>query len=431
MFLDNVLKDRNFLWKFVKSKRGREPPAKVTADARECHFKNLYQAKPGDDNILVTEPHGSHDYLAFQANPNTSYNWPITENEVCDAISAAKLNKAPGIDGITNEVLRAPSIMLTRYLFLLFTVCFSRAQIPDEWRHCQIIPLYKNKGSITDPNKYRGIALLTNLYKMYTNIICRRLYVWCDEFAILPDSQHGFRLQRSTKTAIQDLTYDIKSCISSKTPFFFVDFEKAFDCVSRKKLMLKLSKLGCPSQSLAVLTDIYKDTQIQVGLGDSLTRKIKQTRGVPQGDQLSPLLFSIFLADLSNYLENSHCTVIFYADDLALGSNDPQNAINKLSLYCEHNDVSVNIEKTVVQVFQNAGRNRQIDFFYRNVPLTYTQCFVYLGLALSTRLSSYPQIERNMKNVGKNIGALNKTTPIRKFDFEPASRLLKSVYHSA
>ena len=142
-----------------------------------------------------------------------------------------------------------------------------------------------------------------------------------------------------------------------------MDFEKAFDCVSRKKLMMKLSKLGCPSEILAVLCDIYKETQIQVKLGDSLTRKIKQTRGVPQGDRLSPLLFSIFIADLSNYLEKAHCTVTFYADDLALGSKDPQklqNGINKLSLYCDDNDISVNIEKTVVQVFQNAGRNRRV-----------------------------------------------------------------------
>ena len=34
-----------------------------------------------------------------------------------------------------------------------------------------------------------------------------------------------------------------------------------------------------------------------------------------------------------------------------------------------------------------------------------------------------------MKNVRKNIAALNKTTPIRKFDFESASRLIKSVFH--
>ena len=184
---------------------------------------------------------------------------------------------------------------------------------------------------------------------MYTNLITRRLYVWRDEFAILPDCQHGFRPQRSTKTAIEDLKYDVKSFIFIKTPIYerFVDFEKAFDCVSGRKLMLKLSKLGCSIQILAVLTDIYKDTQIQVRLGDPLTRKIKQTRGVLQGDRLSPLL-STLLADLSNYIENAHCTVVFYADALAVGSNDPQklqNAINKLSLYCEHN-ISVNIEKT-------------------------------------------------------------------------------------
>ena len=121
VFLDNVIKDRSILWKFVKSKNGPEPPPppKMTADAWECHFKNLYEAKPSDD-ILITKLHGTHDYLEFQANPNTSYIWPITENKVGDATSAAKLNKAAGIDGITNEVLRAPSIILTRYLFFLF-----------------------------------------------------------------------------------------------------------------------------------------------------------------------------------------------------------------------------------------------------------------------------------------------------------------------
>ena len=87
VFLDNVIRDRNFLWKIVKFKRGRQPPLKLTADAWKYHFKNLYQIKPGDDNILITEPHGNYDYLAFQANPITSYNWRITQNEVCDAIS--------------------------------------------------------------------------------------------------------------------------------------------------------------------------------------------------------------------------------------------------------------------------------------------------------------------------------------------------------
>ena len=94
---------------------------------------------------------------------------------------------------------------------------------------------------------------------MYTSFIYRKIYTWCEEFAILPDSQHGFRPRRSTKTAKQDLTYDTKACIFSKTPFYvcFVDFENAFDCVSRKKLMVKLSQFGCPSEILAVLCDIY------------------------------------------------------------------------------------------------------------------------------------------------------------------------------
>ena len=79
--LDNVIKDRNFLWKFIKSKKSHEPSPKVTADAWEAHFKKLYQAKQGDDNSLTTEFYGNHDYLEFQANPNTSNIGPMTEYE--------------------------------------------------------------------------------------------------------------------------------------------------------------------------------------------------------------------------------------------------------------------------------------------------------------------------------------------------------------
>ena len=59
-----------------------------------------------------------------------------------------------------------------------------------------------------------------------------------------------------------------------------------------------------------------------------LSTNISQTIGVPQGDKLSPLLFALFLANLSAELEGTGCFTSFYADDLAIGSTELDNVKN-------------------------------------------------------------------------------------------------------
>ena len=49
--------------------------------------------------------------------------------------------------------------------------------------------------------------------------------------------------------------------------------------------------------------------------GGFLSNEIEQKSGVAQGDKLSPLLFSLFIADLYFELKCKALDVIFYADD--------------------------------------------------------------------------------------------------------------------
>ena len=79
-----------------------------------------------------------------------------------------------------------------------------------------------------------------------------------------------------------------------------------------------------------------------------LSKLIIQHDGVSQGDKLTPLLFSIFMADLEPILSEK-CHTIFCADDLIIGSHirqKIQEALESLEVYCEDNLLSVNVEKT-------------------------------------------------------------------------------------
>ena len=94
--------------------------------------------------------------------------------------------------------------------------------------------------------------------------------------------------------------------------------------------------------------------------------------GLPQGCSLSPLLFSIFAADLPDFLTNTGVILngiaipyIQFADDLVLLATtaaELQRAMNNLLDYCKRNGLSVNTSKTKVLIFHR-GRKPKHSFF--------------------------------------------------------------------
>ena len=81
-------------------------------------------------------------------------------------------------------------------------------------------------------------------------------------------------------------------------------------------------------------------------------------------------------------------TVVFYADDLAIGHTDLsklQRALLTLGKYCEKNDLEVNTEKTKVMKMRKAGRLCLYDLLtYKNTALEFVNTFNYMGAVLQT-----------------------------------------------
>ena len=94
--------------------------------------------------------------------------------------------------------------------------------------------------------------------------------------------------------------------------------------------------------------------------------------GVKQGCMLSPTLFNLYLSDLPEFLNSSSSTDILlddserpincllYADDLVIFSrsaNGLQTLLNKLESYCEKTELTLNLDKTKVIIFNNCGKS--------------------------------------------------------------------------
>ncbi|MFZ2537611.1 MAG: reverse transcriptase domain-containing protein, partial [Oscillospiraceae bacterium] len=99
----------------------------------------------------------------------------------------------------------------------------------------------------------------------------------------------------------------------------YIDFQKAFDSVSHPKLLHKLSGYGIHGNLLFWISSFLTNLIQQVRIGSSLSLSSQVIRGVPQGSVLGPLLFNLFINDVTDSLDSSSTTKIF-ADDIKIYS---------------------------------------------------------------------------------------------------------------
>jgi hypothetical protein len=251
--------------------------------------------------------------------------------------------------------------------------------------------LYKGKGALTEPSNYRGIALLSTMLKTLTAMINKRVMKHLDP--LLPPEQFGFRPGKNAHQALSLLLESIKAAkskVKGKLYAVFVDFEKAFDRVSRDKVIIKLSRMGVKGKTLRLIGNLLQHSVIEVSDGLRKAPPIIQHCGVPQGDPLSPTLFLAFVKDLADTLRR-HVKFLFFADDLVLFSEDKsdvQLALNALYQWCEENNMKINTAKTKAVKFRNGGRISRDDILvYGEEKLEFVNHYTYLGVTLQTTLS--------------------------------------------
>ena len=95
----------------------------------------------------------------------------------------------------------------------------------------------------------------------------------------------------------------------------YVDYQKAYDKVWHKGLLVKLNRKGIPSRVLRLISCWLNDRQAYVVFGESKSKVFRTHIGLPQGSSLSPYLFIVYHCDLITCL-GAHSSHIF-ADDLS------------------------------------------------------------------------------------------------------------------
>ena len=238
----------------------------------------------------------------------------VTERTVRKVMDKMKKKKSKGIDGVTQELLLLGKDTLVIPLTRLINSSISTGRFPDVWREATVVPILK-KGAATEKSNYRPISCLCTASKVLEKVVCNQLTKFLEDNKLLPDNQHGFREGRSTMTA---LTAIQKQWIASTeegmmTGVLIWDLSAAFDTLDPWLLCEKLRIYGLDLKSRNWFRTFLTGRTQRVKIGDQLSDPLKLTSGVPQGGILSPIIFTIYCADMGEWVSDS--TIFNYADD--------------------------------------------------------------------------------------------------------------------
>jgi hypothetical protein len=247
-----------------------------------------------------------------------------------------------------NEIFKYSGEVVLLYLHKFFQRIFDGEEFPSSsWSQGLIFPLFKGGPDEfkLDPNKYRGITLLSIIGKTYTSILNKRIYDFIESNNILADEQAGFRRNRSTTDQIFILTEIIKNRRPRRTFCAFIDIAKAYDKVWRDGLWYKLWKSGIRGKMWRILKNLYQKVESCILLGDHRTDFFNIQVGVRQGCILSPILFILFINDLCEAIKKlnkgvafggRYLSILFFADDIVILAETKEDLEKMLALVYEY-----------------------------------------------------------------------------------------------
>jgi hypothetical protein len=356
-------------------------------------------------------------YLPMVNYPDSFVMFPCDHNEVVSIIKALKPKLSSGYDSISPKLLQQTFEGLISPIVHTVNLSLTTGIVPDKMKIAKVVPIFKN-GDKKLISNYRPVSLLPVLSKIIERAVYNRLYKYITSKSILSSSQYGFRNSLSTNLAIIELQDRIIDHLANREHCagIFLDLSKAFDTLDHSLLICKLSHYGVRGTALSWFEN-YLTNRIQyTSIEDSKSEYESITCGVPQGSILGPLLFLVYINDITGVTEI--CDKIIFADDTNLLfhcktysnlSDVVNNEMEKFLDWFRANKLSLNIGKTKFMHFKPTNRpsnESPLAIKIGNEVIEEVSCIKFLGVFLSCNLSWTEHIKSKSSQIAHVISVL-------------------------
>lgn len=421
--------DKSF-WKISRSLRGKrnrnipyflQGNRKIVTDNEKA--EQLSITFSASNNLTCTYKHSidkvvNSEVDRFKRAEVDSHVVPSTSlNELNFLIASLRATKSPGLDDVSNVLIKNLPPKAVQLLVIIFNSCLKVNYFPKHFKKAKVIAILKPNKPKYDPSSYRPISLLSNLGKLLEKIIQKRLCDFTENTSIIASEQFGFKKQHSAVHQVSRITNIVKGNKVRKlsTGMIVLDIEKAFDTVWHNGLIYKLLKANIPKYLCKLIANFLADRTFVVAVNDTISSPKPVLTGLPQGSILSPILYSIYTSDFS---PPSYVKTAYYADDTAIitSSKLTKALLKKMErsfaacrkyFYKWKIKINPNKTQTIIFPYNNSPKrlpNRALNF--ENESLSIQNDVKYLGVCLDKKLNFAKHIEETCKKSLRTIRAL-------------------------
>jgi hypothetical protein len=339
----------------------------------------------------------------------------VTEQDVGDILKGLNTNKAYGPDDVSPRLIKEAGPSIVPVLTRIFNKSLELAKFPLAWKRANVLPIYKKAESFIASN-YRPVSLLSVLAKIFEKIVFKYLFNYFRQHFLISVWQSGFLPGSSTITQLTEIYDQFCRAVAKgkEIRVVFLDISKAFDRVWHTGLIHKLRSSGISGKLLDWLKDYLTDRQQRVIINGETSEWGDLKAGVPQGSVLGPLLFLIFINDITHVIWN--CKIRLFADDtcLFIEVDEPNNTadmvnedLDRLSQWADKWKVSFSPPKTE-ELLVTTKRNEIIHppLILNETPIKRVPHHKHLGLTLSNDLTWNNHIESITDKANRKLGLL-------------------------
>ena len=338
----------------------------------------------------------------------------ITPDKVKKKLKKLKATKCAGPDGFHPRVLRDCADSLALPLTLIFNKSLQEAHLPSTWKDANVKALYKNKGKKIEPGNYRPISLTSVVCKIMESIIRDDIISHMMSNKLFCEEQHGFVPGRSCITQLLICLEQWTDLVDQGYPvdIIYMDFQKAFDSVPHRRLLMKVKAYGIDGYVLRWLEDFLIGRKQRVIISKDTSDWAEVISGIPQGSVLGPLLFVIYINDIPSGI---HSMMKIFADDTKMyraiksvaDNAGLQEDINTIENWSEKWQMPFNIPKC--HVLPLGFNNKKKGYTVKNTRIESVKVEKDLGVHIDEKLDFNSHVLEIVKKANKTLGCIRRT----------------------